>query len=132
MRILLTMPFIGFFFFFWEGNAFYCWVYIVKFFKIKNYKTLFKIDYLCHNINMKWLDILPMKLNYLWRIDFCILASVWIPMKKKIISLFSLFLLLFIGSTALFDTIYSPTVLFHLTFTFIYSIFNNKFSVSAK
>ena len=44
------------------NNAFYSWVYKVKFFKIKNDKTLFKIDYLCHNINMKWLDILEIEL----------------------------------------------------------------------
>ena len=42
--------------------------------------------------------------------------------KIKIILLFSLFLLLFMGLT----------VLFQLTFTFIYSTFSNKFSVSAK
>ena len=30
----------------------------------------------------------------------------------------------------LFSTIHDPTVLFQLTFTFIYSTFNNKFSVS--
>ena len=55
----------------------------------------------------------------------------------KIILLFSLFLLLFIfatiyGTIALFDTIHEPIVLFQLTFTFIYSIFINNFSVSAK
>jgi len=50
----------------------------------------------------------------------------------KIISLFSLFLLLFMGLITLFDTIHGPTVLFQLIFTSIYSIFNNKFSVSAK
>ena len=43
-------------------------------------------------------------------------------LKIKIISLFSLFLLLFM----------SFTVLFQLTFTFIYSTFSNNFSVSAK
>ena len=45
-----------------------------------------------------------------------------LELKIKIISLFSLFLLLFMG----------PTVLFQLTFTFIYSTFNNKFSILAK
>ena len=30
----------------------------------------------------------------------------------------------------LFSTIHDPTVLFQLTFTFIHSTFNNKFSVS--
>ena len=71
----------------------------------------------------------------------------------KIILLFSLFLLLFMGLTALFGTIRSPIVLFlvlfmdptalfgtirghivlfQLTFIFIYSIFNNNFLLSAK
>ena len=51
----------------------------------------------------------------------------------KIISLFSLFLLLFMGHTALFDIIYGvSTVLFQLIFTFIYNTFNNNFSVSTK
>ena len=36
------------------------------------------------------------------------------------------------GPTALFDIIHDPTVLFQLTFTFIYSTFSNNFSVSAK
>ena len=43
-------------------------------------------------------------------------------LKIKIISLFNLFLLLFM----------SPIILFQLTFTFIYSTFSNNFSVSAK
>ena len=51
----------------------------------------------------------------------------------KIISQFSLFLLLFMSSTALFGIIFmDSTVLFQLTFTFIYNIFNIKFLVSAK
>ena len=54
-------------------------------------------------------------------------------LKMKIISLFSLFLLLFMGHTALFGIIYRvSTVLFQLIFTFIYNIFNNNFSVSTK
>ena len=43
-------------------------------------------------------------------------------LKNQLILLFSLFLLLFI----------CLTILFHLTFTFIYSTFSKKFSVSAK
>ena len=52
--------------------------------------------------------------------------------KIKIILLFSLFLLLFIGHTSLFGTIHGHTVLFQLTFTFIYSTFSNNFSISVK
>ena len=52
--------------------------------------------------------------------------------KSQLILLFSLFLLLFMGLIALFGTIYGPTILFQLTFPFIYSIFNKKFSVLAK
>ena len=48
----------------------------------------------------------------------------------QFILLFSLFLLLLIGSTALFGTI--PIVLFRQTFIFIYNIFSKKFSVSTK
>ena len=51
----------------------------------------------------------------------------------KIISLFNLFLLLFMDNTALFGIIYEvSTVLFQLIFTFIYNTFNNNFSVSTK
>ena len=50
----------------------------------------------------------------------------------KIIILFSLFFLLFIGFTVLFGTINDPAVLFQLIFTFIYSTFNNNFLVSVK
>ena len=50
----------------------------------------------------------------------------------KIIILFCLFFLLFIGFTVLFSTINNPAVLFQLIFTFIYSTFNNNFLVSAK
>ena len=53
-------------------------------------------------------------------------------LKIKIILLFSLFLLLFIGPTALFGTIYDLTILFQLTFIFIYSTFSNKFLILAK
>ena len=52
-------------------------------------------------------------------------------LKIKIILLFSLFLLLFMGLTALFGTI-GLTILFQLTFIFIYNTFNNNFLVSAK
>ena len=53
-------------------------------------------------------------------------------LKLKIISLFSLFLLSFMGPTALLVLFMGPTVLFQLTFTFIYSTFSNNFSVLAK
>ena len=53
-------------------------------------------------------------------------------LKIKIISLFSLFLLLFIGPIAFFGTIYGLIVLFQLIFTFIDSTFSNNFSVLAK
>ena len=33
---------------------------------------------------------------------------------------------------ALFNIIHAPTILFHLTFSFIYNNFSDKFSVSAK
>ena len=46
--------------------------------------------------------------------------------------LFSLFLLLLIGLIALFSTIMGFIVLSQLIFSFIYSTFNKKFSVSAK
>ena len=36
------------------------------------------------------------------------------------------------GPILFFDTIHEPIVLFQLIFTFIYGIFNNKFSISAK
>ena len=52
--------------------------------------------------------------------------------KIKIILLYNLFLLLFINLTVFFGIIYGSIVLFQLTFTFIYSTFNNKFLVSAK
>ena len=52
--------------------------------------------------------------------------------KITIILLFSLFLLLFMGSTMLFGTIMGSTVLFQLTFTFIYNTFSNNFLISAK
>ena len=44
----------------------------------------------------------------------------------------SLFLLLFMSPTALFSTIMSLTILFQLTFTFIYNTFSKKISVSTK
>ena len=52
--------------------------------------------------------------------------------KIKIILLFSLFLLLFTSLTTFFGIIHGSTVLFQLTFSFIYRTFNNKFSVSGK
>ena len=50
--------------------------------------------------------------------------------KMKIISLFNLFLLLFIGLTALFGTIYESH--YTISTNFIYNTFSNNFSVSTK
>ena len=50
----------------------------------------------------------------------------------KLILLFSLFLLLFMGSTTLLLLFMGLIVLFQLTFTFIYSTFSKKFSVLVK
>ena len=55
-----------------------------------------------------------------------------LELKIKIISLFRLFLLQFMGLTALFGTIHGPIVLFQLIFTFIYSTFSNIFLVLTK
>ena len=63
-------------------------------------------------------------------IDF--IKSVWQKLKMQLILLFSLFLLLFMDPTVLFGTIHDSHCTFQLIFTFIYSIFNKKFSVSAK
>ena len=51
-------------------------------------------------------------------------------LKTQLILLFSLFLLLFIASLYFLVLFMDPTVLFQLTFTFIYNTFNKKFSVS--
>ena len=53
-------------------------------------------------------------------------------LKIKIIYLFNLFFLLFMGSTVFFGIIHGLTILFQITFTFIYSIFNNNFSILLK
>ena len=54
-------------------------------------------------------------------------------LKIKIISLFSLFLLLFMDLTLHFLTLFiGPTILFQLIFTFICDTFSNEFSVSTK
>ena len=51
----------------------------------------------------------------------------------QFILLFSLFLLLFMGPTALFGTIHgSLIILFQLIFTFIYNTFSKKFLISTK
>ena len=55
--------------------------------------------------------------------------------KKKNFKLFYYlvyFLLLFMDPTALFSTIYEFYCIISTNFTFIYSIFNNKFLISAK
>ena len=54
----------------------------------------------------------------------------WLRLKMKIISLFSLFLLLFMGLTALFALFMGSTVPFQLISIFIYSTFSNNFSIS--
>ena len=54
------------------------------------------------------------------------------PYIRQFILLFSLFLLLFIGPITLFGTIHESHCTIQLTFTFIYSTFNKKFSISAK
>ena len=53
-------------------------------------------------------------------------------LKTQLILLFSLFLLLFMGLTALFGTIYESHCTISANFTFIYSIFSKKFSVPVK
>ena len=53
-------------------------------------------------------------------------------LKIKFISLFNLFFLLVMGSTVFFGIIHGLTILFQITFTFIYSIFNNNFLILLK
>ena len=53
-------------------------------------------------------------------------------LKNQLILLYSLFLLLFIVLTVLFSTIHETTVLFQLTFTFIYNYLKKKISVLVK
>ena len=53
-------------------------------------------------------------------------------LKIKIIKLINLFILLFMGSTVFFGIIHGLTILFQITFTFIYSTFNNNFSILLK
>ena len=59
----------------------------------------------------------------------CVFGSI---LKNQLILLFSLFLLLFMGLTTPLVLFMSHTVLFQLIFTFIYSTFSKKFSVSSK
>ena len=59
----------------------------------------------------------------------CAFGMSWI---FQLISTFNLFLLLFMGLTALFCTIYGSRCTIQLTFTFIYSTFSKKFLISAK
>ena len=61
-----------------------------------------------------------------------ILCAFSFKLKCQLILLFNLFFLLFIGHIALLVLFMGLTILFQLTFTFIYSTFINKFSVSAK
>ena len=68
------------------------------------------------------------------RLD-CILKKRLLRFAENLVGLmllFIYFLVLFISLTALFSTIHGLTVLFQLTFTFIYDIFSNKFLISTK
>ena len=59
-------------------------------------------------------------------------VCVWVRMKNENYFTIQLIFATIYDSIVLFDTIMNPTILFQLTFTFIYSIFNNNFSVLAK
>ena len=59
-------------------------------------------------------------------------VCVWVRMKNENYITIQLIFATIYDSIVLFDTIMNPTILFQLTFTFIYSIFNNNFSVLAK
>ena len=59
-------------------------------------------------------------------------VCVWVRMKNENYFIIQLIFATIYDSIVLFDTIMNPTILFQLTFTFIYSIFNNNFSVLAK
>ena len=72
-----------------------------KFFKIKINKILFKINYVTRKIKCEF--------GYQW--------------KMKIILLFSLFLLLFMGPTAFFGTIYGPHCTISVKFYFYLQYF---------
>ena len=76
---------------------------------------------------------LPTYLSRLVLFNFILsLCAFKLGWKMKIISLFSLFLLLFMNLTILFGIIHWPTVLFQLISNFIYSTFSNNFSISTK
>ena len=59
-------------------------------------------------------------------------VCVWVRMKNENYFTIQRIFATIYDSIVLFDTIMNPTILFQLTFTFIYSIFNNNFSVLAK
>ena len=59
-------------------------------------------------------------------------VCVWVRMKNENYFTIQLIFATIYDSIVLFDTLMNPTILFQLTFTFIYSIFNNNFSVLAK
>ena len=59
-------------------------------------------------------------------------VCVWVRMKNENYFTIQLIFATIYDSIVLFDTIMNPTILFQLTFTFIYSIFNNNFSVLVK
>ena len=61
-----------------------------------------------------------------------ILCAFGSKLKSQVILLFSLFLLLFIISLHFLVLFMDLIILFQLTFTFTYSTFNKKISVSAK
>ena len=59
-------------------------------------------------------------------------CAIWDKLKISAYLQFNLFLLLFMDLTALFGIIHESYCTIQLTFTFIYSTFNKKFSISAK
>ena len=73
-------------------------------------------------------------MSYILYISYLIkLASVWISMKNEHYFTIQLIFTIIHGSHCTFLVLFrSLTILFQLIFTFIYSTFNNKFSVLAK
>ena len=59
-------------------------------------------------------------------------VCVWVRMKNENYFTIQLIFATIYDSIVLFDTIMNPTILFQLTFTFIYSIFSNNFLVLAR
>ena len=61
-----------------------------------------------------------------------IMVEFGISLKSQFFLLFSLFLLLFMDLIVLLVLFMGPTILFQLPFSFIYSTFRKKISVSTK